>query len=67
MITEVSEIFQRFDIILLMIIAGASINIVIKDDTSEEPSDWVLAISALALLFGGIVLLVIATVLLIFT
>jgi len=67
MITEVAEIFQRFDIILLMIIAGASIYNVMKNDTSDELLDWVMASAAITLLFGGIALLVIAIVLLIFT
>ena len=67
MITTAPEIFQRFDVILLMIIAGASIYSVMKNTTSEEILDWVMGIAAIALLFGGITLLVIATILLLFT
>ena len=61
------RIFQRFDVILLMIIAGASIYSIMKNTTSEEILDWVMGIAAIALLFGGITLLVIATILLLFT
>ena len=67
MITTVPEIFQRFDVILLMIIAGASIYSIMKNTTSEEILDWVMGIAAIALMFGGINLLVIATILLLFT
>ena len=67
MITTVPEIFQRFDIILLMIIAGASIYSIMKNTTSEEILDWVMGIAAIALLFGGITLLAIATILLLLT
>ena len=67
MITTVPEIFQRFDVILLIIIAGASIYSIMKNNTSEEILDWVMGIAAIALLFGGITLLVIATILLLFT
>jgi hypothetical protein len=38
-----------------------------KNTTSEEILDWVMGIAAIALLFGGITLLVIATILLLFT
>ena len=67
MITTVPEISQRFNIILLMIISGASIYSIMKNTTSEEILDWVMGIAAIALLFGGITLLVIATILLLFT
>ena len=67
MITTVPEIFQRFVVILLMIIAGASIYSIMENTTSEEILDWVMGIAAIALLFGGITLLVIATILLLFT
>ena len=67
MITTVPEIFQRFDVILLMIIAGASIYSIMKNTTSEEILDWGMGIAAITLLFGGITLLVIATILLLFT
>ena len=67
MITTVPEIFQRFDVILLMIIAGASIYSIMENTNSEEILDWVMGIAAIALLFGGITLLVIATILLLFT
>ena len=50
-----------------MIIAGASIYSIMKNTTSEEILDWVMGIAAIALLFGGITLLVIATILLLFT
>ena len=67
MITTVPEIFQRFDVILLMIIEGACIYSIMENTTSEEILDWVMGIAAIALLFGGITLLVIATILLLFT
>ena len=67
MITTVPEISQRFDIILLMIISGASIYSIMKNTTSEEILDWGMGIAAITLLFGGITLLVIATILLLFT
>ena len=67
MITTVPEISQRFDIILLIIISGATIYSIMKNTTSEEILDWVMGIAAITLLFGGITLLVIATILLLFT
>ena len=67
MITTVPEISQRFDIILLIIISGATIYSIMKNTTSEEILDWVMGIAAITLLFGGITFLVIATILLLFT
>ena len=69
MITEVSEIFQRFDIILLMIIAGASSYSVLKDGEDDEVGTYKLFLMSIMMFLyqGGTLLLAVSIVFLIFT